>query len=695
MLVGLDEIDWSAYKGAYGPATEAPDILRAMADPDPEAADEGRDGFYSSIWHQGSVYPVTVVAVPFLVELATTPGVHEREQLLVTLGMLTDPEQSNGPDLPAVRQAIAVRSGALVPQLADLDPEVRAGAAYALSRCAPHTLEALRARWAVESDPTVRAALLLAIAHHEGAACADLLRTAATGEAAPVPAAAALAYAQAGLALPPETVAPMAAGLAATEEWRTPRAEGGALDETLERLDAESADALAAALMDGGTAPVGRVGLAGALLRRFRANRSAPAALMPRLRALLTDPDEKVVTAAVNAAVHAGAAASAVADELARIAAGGLAAVPEPTDDVVSRYATGGLAVYPKPASIALTVLVRLGDRRWREPTLAAWAAGCWTPADPLLDDYVPEFDPIALDGVRRRITALLDARVPGNPIIEAVMSLVGWGPDAAPAVPELIAALPTAPAPASLALAAIGPAARDAVPALRRAGGTRAGQAVWRLTGDPEPLVTAAAEMLEQAPLHSLGYELNLVADTGPAAAPLLPRLRPALTGTAERTIPARLAQMAAALVVWRATEDAAAVLPTVEAMLRAGDASARQAARLAADLAPAADQLRPLLHEALDNKRTRVDAARALWRHGVDPAELVHPLLTAAADPYGGSEAVALLVEMGATTAVPGLTELAERAERVVLFGTWNETVWEDDKLRQELRVAVTALN
>ncbi len=40
----------------------------------------------------GRVYPVTVVAVPFLVELATTPGVHEREQLLVTLGMLTDPE---------------------------------------------------------------------------------------------------------------------------------------------------------------------------------------------------------------------------------------------------------------------------------------------------------------------------------------------------------------------------------------------------------------------------------------------------------------------------------------------------------------------------------------------------------------------------------------------------------------------------
>ncbi len=55
----------------------------------------------------------------------------------------------------------------------------------------------------------------------------------------------------------------------------------------------------------------------------------------------------------MNAAVHAGAAASAVADELARIAAGGLAAVPEPTDDMLSRYTTGGLAVYPEPANTA------------------------------------------------------------------------------------------------------------------------------------------------------------------------------------------------------------------------------------------------------------------------------------------------------------------------------------------------------
>ncbi|MET7400550.1 hypothetical protein ABZS66_44440 [Dactylosporangium sp. NPDC005572] len=86
MLAGLTDIDWAAYDGAYGPATEAPGILQAIADPDPEVAGEGRYDFGSSIWHQGTVYPVTVVVVPFLAELATTPGVHRRDHLLYTLG---------------------------------------------------------------------------------------------------------------------------------------------------------------------------------------------------------------------------------------------------------------------------------------------------------------------------------------------------------------------------------------------------------------------------------------------------------------------------------------------------------------------------------------------------------------------------------------------------------------------------------
>ncbi|WP_186316104.1 HEAT repeat domain-containing protein [Catellatospora sichuanensis] len=694
MLAGLDEIDWSAYEGAYGPATDTPDILRAMADSDPETAREGSYEFHSSIWHQGSVFPVTVVAAPFLVELATTPGVRGRDRHLITLGMLTDPEQSNGADQPTVRDVIASHSDTLASQLADADPEVRAAAVYALSRCGPHTLPTLRGRWAVESDPAVRAALLLGLAHHDGPMNVGLWRTVAATETCPVPSAAALAYAKAGVPLPPETVSAMADSFA-SGEWRTPWSEGAALDETLTRLDAGSADALVAAMLTSSGPPAVRVRLAWAMLTRFRESRSAPVALLPRLRALLADPDGEVVAAAVQAAEHAGEAASAVAGELARIAASGLSAAPRPTDDPFFRHTTGGLAVYPEPANSALTVLVRLGDPRWRDPALAAWAAGYWLSADPLLDQYMPEFDPIALDGVRRRINALLAAEVPGNPITEAVLALVGWGPAAAPAVPEVLAALPAATAAAPLALAAIGIATDEVVAALRRAGDTRAGHALWRLTGDPEPLVAAAAEMLDRRPLHYMYFELGYVADAGPAAASLLPRLRPALTGVAGQTGPERQAQLAAALVVWRATGDAAAVLPTVEAVLRAADDPAWEAASLVAEMAPAGAELLPLLRERLENQSAPVDAARALWRHGVDPAELLDPLLTAAAAPHGDTRAVALLVEMGATAAAPRLTELAEQDERVARHGFWADTVWQDEKLRRELRAAVAALS
>ena len=85
--------------------------------------------------------------------------------------------------------------------------------------------------------------------------------------------------------------------------------------------------------------------------------------------------------------------------------------------------------------------------------------------------------------------------------------------------------------------------------------------------------------------------------------------------------------------------------------------------------------------------------DAARTLWRLGTPATDLVEPLLAAAADPYGQPDAVTLLVEMRAVTAVPGLVELAERDERVVRYGNM-DYVWRDDALRRHLRTAVTVL-
>jgi hypothetical protein len=52
VLERLDDMDWSAYDGAYGRCGEAGEILRAIGSPDSQVAGEGRYAFASSLWHQ-------------------------------------------------------------------------------------------------------------------------------------------------------------------------------------------------------------------------------------------------------------------------------------------------------------------------------------------------------------------------------------------------------------------------------------------------------------------------------------------------------------------------------------------------------------------------------------------------------------------------------------------------------------------
>ncbi|MBG0567255.1 HEAT repeat domain-containing protein [Actinoplanes aureus] len=672
MLAGLDDIDWAAYDGAYGPATEAPDILRAIADPDPEVAGDGRFDFHSAIWHQGTVYPVTVAAVPFLIELATTPGVHRRDMLLHTVGVLGDPGQSYGDDLPAVRAALAAHSDTLLPQLADPDPGVREAAAFALAHSGPQRLSLVQP----EPDPRVRASLLMAVALHDGAGAVELLREAATTEPFPVPVAAALGYARAGLPIPPEVLGHVARDLGADEEWQSPWSSDP-LGEILALAGSATVDTLTARLIAGGGSQ-SRIRLTHALTRRFMERRGAPVALLPRLRELLADHDEKVRAAAVDTAAQAGTAAAGVAGELARIA------------DAGDWAESGG------PANTALSTLVRLGDPRWRPVLLAAWESGYDPDAVGLLFEHPPAFDPEMLAAVRRRLAAQSAAGLTGNPVISLVNVLRGWGAAASAAVPEIVAALPAARMAAVAALGRIGPGAASAVDALRDGmGGIETGYALWRITGDPGPLVAAARTALSRGPAGRYAWDLRMLAEAGPAAAPLVPLLRAVLTDTAPETYPDRDARIAAARVLWRATGEVPGVLPTVDAVLRAGGVPVRTAATLAADLAPAGTELLPALREALRNRWATLDVARALWRYGTDPAELIDPLLAAAADPHGDQGAIGLLVEMRATPALPRLRELAEGDERVVRAGSYQDIVWLDDRLRRDAHAAVVALS
>jgi hypothetical protein len=67
---GLDKIRWHEYTHAYGSASELPKHIRRLASSDPEVRQQALWELLGSIYHQGTIYPATAVALPFLIRLA-------------------------------------------------------------------------------------------------------------------------------------------------------------------------------------------------------------------------------------------------------------------------------------------------------------------------------------------------------------------------------------------------------------------------------------------------------------------------------------------------------------------------------------------------------------------------------------------------------------------------------------------------
>jgi hypothetical protein len=73
MLEGLDAIDWSSLTHAHGPASDVPERLRSLLFDDPAVQLEACAELHERIRHQGTVYPASAAAVPFLFELLAHP----------------------------------------------------------------------------------------------------------------------------------------------------------------------------------------------------------------------------------------------------------------------------------------------------------------------------------------------------------------------------------------------------------------------------------------------------------------------------------------------------------------------------------------------------------------------------------------------------------------------------------------------
>ncbi|MFE2075252.1 hypothetical protein [Streptomyces misionensis] len=85
---GLDAVDWSALTHAYGPADDLPGLLSDLCSADERQRHKALHELYGNIFHQGSRYPATAAAVPFLARMAADPALPDRSALLELLAAL-------------------------------------------------------------------------------------------------------------------------------------------------------------------------------------------------------------------------------------------------------------------------------------------------------------------------------------------------------------------------------------------------------------------------------------------------------------------------------------------------------------------------------------------------------------------------------------------------------------------------------
>jgi hypothetical protein len=717
-LDGLDDRPWSAVSHAYGAADDLPDLLRALAGPGDDAADEALSELYGCVLHQGTVYAATVEAVPFLARLAAAG--RRTTDVLALLGGMAESEDEYEVAPGAVREAVARRLPLLLPLLEDDDPEVRRWAVWTVAhtRASGAVLPALRARWEKEGEPAVRAEVLTGIARLDPALGAALAAGVLDAEQpAQLRLAAVFAGLDAGTPWSGEhhtvMLSVLPAGPLTSAGMRMDRGEPlcAVVETLLERrteADREAVFALLdAALRDEGQEV--RTEARWAAARACTLSRSAPRRLLPGLLASVgagagRTPDERDLVDITPLLGRLGAAAAQAAPALAPLAGRN----PDQEDDPADRALAALVLTAP---AVAAPLLARALPRR---PRALDAAAGFHASDDVCALPCHEEL----LDAVRRRLRDPDD--LDGAEVWRLTRLLTGWGGRSGAALAELQALLPRFPvqvAPAVAAIAAARPPAERAraAEALRSAalagaaddGALRAASALHSLTGDDAPLLDRLARRLTAGP-RDVAEAASAAAELGPAAAALTAALRAALSDPDAGAVhPVLDADTAIASALWSIEGDgdtAVAVLESVFARTE-GDTWARwttgRAARAAAAMGPAGRPLTARLESLL---ATPEQTAAALALAAVaDPATLDRPALAAAvldaaetdaADPTGALDALrALGIDTLPAGCLRRLENLAEGDARIVRSGLENRIIPQDEAFRARARALVAA--
>ncbi|MCB9587663.1 MAG: hypothetical protein H6718_19830 [Polyangiaceae bacterium] len=146
MLEGLDEVDWGALRHAYGSAVDVPAHLRMLAFGDEAGQQEAFGELFSSVCHQGTVYPASAAVFPFLYELLECSGASLRSWIALLIASMAEGETylrvhaSNEDGKETWRRILSGRGQSLDAELAreaDEVAAVRAAASRGLESLAP------------------------------------------------------------------------------------------------------------------------------------------------------------------------------------------------------------------------------------------------------------------------------------------------------------------------------------------------------------------------------------------------------------------------------------------------------------------------------------------------------------------------------------------------------------------------------
>jgi hypothetical protein len=337
----------------------------------------------------------------------------------------------------------------------------------------------------------------------------------------------------------------------------------------------------------------------------------------------LFDPHPRVPPVAAHALEHLDDLAAPAADALARALEAAPREAPHTDAGLPAWVTIWPRSDEPPSPGATLRALAALGDPRalpatqWmlEQPDMAGDAGLMVARYGPAAAHLVPTIvrrlrELPTVDGYDRRRYGLIAAL---GRIGEASGIAV---PDLVPMLPEQVVLV---------ALRLIGPAAVDAVPAVRYLlddgkpeTEIAAASTLFKITGDPEASLPVLVRHLD-GDAHQIRSAAEAIAEIGPAASSAVPKLQElAHGGRAEQWTNLEVAR-----ALWRTAGDSATAVPLLTALWKDNPYTRRTIAKCLAEMGQAAAPAVPLIREELGNRR-RHTARDHGWSSDQVPSDL-----------------------------------------------------------------------